>query len=165
MMRLLLCGFFLSIVAAACSTGPVNVAAKSPVTPDDIIGLERSALDRWGKGDPDGYLSIMASEVTYFDPTTDRRIDGRDALQSMLEPIRGKIAIERAEFVNPRVVITDDLALLTFNLISHGGQLAGGPKADVRWNCSEVYRRIEGRWLIVHSHWSFTKPQVAQAGA
>lgn len=158
-MRLTLCGL-LVLCIAACAKGPVE----GRVTPDDIISLERSALERWGKGDPYGYLSIMAPDVTYFDPTTERRIDGRDALGAMLETVRGKIAVERAEFINPAVVVSGDMALLTFNLVSHGGQFAGGPKMDARWNCSEVYRRVDGRWLIVHSHWSFTKPAIAQPG-
>ena len=29
---------------------------------DTIIRLERAALDRWGKGDPGGYLEIMATD-------------------------------------------------------------------------------------------------------
>ena len=35
--------------------------------PDQIIATERAALDRWGRGDPQGFLEIMAPEVTYFD--------------------------------------------------------------------------------------------------
>ncbi|MEZ5289781.1 MAG: DUF4440 domain-containing protein [Vicinamibacterales bacterium] len=159
-MRRLSCGLVLAALAAACSSPPATVLD----SPDEIIGLERAALERWGRGDPDGYLSIMAADVTYFDPTTERRIDGRAALRTLFDPIWGKVAIERSEMLNPAVVASDDTALLTFNLVSHGGQLADGPKADVRWNCSEIYRKIEGRWLIVHSHWSYTKPQVAQQG-
>lgn len=33
-----------------------------------IIDMENSALDRWGKGDPDGFLEISAGDVVYFDP-------------------------------------------------------------------------------------------------
>lgn len=33
-----------------------------------IIGLEKAALTRWGKGDPDGFLEISAPDVVYFDP-------------------------------------------------------------------------------------------------
>ena len=46
-----------------------------------IIGLERAALNRWGKGDPGGYLEIMATEMTYFDPFTKRRVDGMNAIR------------------------------------------------------------------------------------
>jgi len=48
---------------------------------EELVALERSALDRWIKLDPQGYLDIQAPEVTYFDPFTERRVDGLDAMQ------------------------------------------------------------------------------------
>jgi hypothetical protein len=42
----------------------------------EIIALERSALDRYVAFDPEGYLSISAPEVTYFDPMREKRVDG-----------------------------------------------------------------------------------------
>ena len=35
---------------------------------EELIALECSALDRWIRLDPHGYLDIFAAEVTYFDP-------------------------------------------------------------------------------------------------
>jgi hypothetical protein len=54
-----------------------------------IISLERSALDRWVRADPDGYLSLYASDATYFDPFCEKRVDGLDALKAKLAPMRG----------------------------------------------------------------------------
>src|SRR5687767_878473 len=31
---------------------------------DEVIALERGALDRWAKGDPQGFLSIYSDEIT-----------------------------------------------------------------------------------------------------
>src|SRR6266567_2210218 len=52
-----------------------------------IIALERGALDRWGKGDPQGYLELYAPDITYFDPTQERRVDGAAAMQTLYGPI------------------------------------------------------------------------------
>ena len=54
-------------------------AAADDFEPGQIVALERAALERWGKGDPTGYFESFAPEITYFDPTTPSRIDGRDA--------------------------------------------------------------------------------------
>ncbi|MCK5318348.1 MAG: nuclear transport factor 2 family protein, partial [Anaerolineales bacterium] len=62
---------------------------------DTIIAIECAALDRWGKGDPSGFLEICAPDVVYFDPNLERRIDGRDDLGKYYEAIRGKVSIER----------------------------------------------------------------------
>ena len=123
-----------------------------------IIGMERAALDRWNKGDPQGYLEIFAPEMTYFDPTTEQRVDGFAAMKALLEPITGKIK-GAYEMVNPKVQQHGEVALLTFNLVSKGTGPDGAP-VTVRWNSTEVYSRINGEWRIIHSHWSFIKPQL-----
>jgi uncharacterized protein (TIGR02246 family) len=126
--------------------------------PETIIALERGALDRWGKGDPQGFFEIMAPDQTYFDPLTAKRIDGQDALRKYFAPFAGKIRIERVEMIDPRVQRSGDLAVLTFNLVDHGAQLGGGRKTTARWNSTEVYQRINGSWKIIHSHWSYVQP-------
>jgi ketosteroid isomerase-like protein len=66
--------------------------------------------------------------------------------------------------IAPKVQHHGDIALLTLNLINYG-KLADGQEAVLaRWNCTEVYSRIGGKWRIIHSHWSYTKPELKQAG-
>jgi ketosteroid isomerase-like protein len=67
--------------------------------------------------------------------------------------------------VDPKVQQHGDIAVLTFNLISHGARFGQGPKGDVRWNSTEVYQRISGQWKIIHSHWSYTQPQLKEKPA
>ena len=98
-------------------------------TPETIIALEKGALDRWGKGQPQGYYDIMAGEETYFDPLTEKRVDGQEALKAHIRPFDGKISIERYEMINPKVQRDGNIAVLTFNLDDYGS-IAGGPKED-----------------------------------
>lgn len=148
-----------TLLTAVSCTG-----ATDDYSPEHIIALERGALDRWGKGDPDGFLELMAEDESYFDPMIEKRIDGREALRQYLAPFAGKIRIERVELIDPHVRRHGDLAVLTFNLADYGAQFDGGPKAISRWNSTEVYQRIGGKWKIVHSHWSFTKPELKTGG-
>ena len=122
-----------------------------------IIALERGALDRWGKGDPQGYLGLYAPEVTYFDPMQEGRVNGAAALRALYGPLAGKIKVDSFEMIEPRVQFRGEVGLLTFNLLSHGRTPAGQPTV-VRWNSTEVYARSNGKWKIIHSHWSFIKP-------
>ena len=133
--------------------------------PETIVALERGALDRWGKGDPQGFFDIMASDQTYFDPVTARRIDGQDALRKHFAPFTGKIKIEKYEMIDPMVQRSGDLAVLTFNIVNYGAQLDGGPKTTVRWNVTEVFQRLNRRWKIVHSHFSYVKPVLKEGAA
>jgi hypothetical protein len=118
---------------------------------DTIIALECAALDRWGKGDPSGFLEICAPDVVYFDPNLERRIDGRDALGKYYEAIKGKVSIERYELLNPLVQRLGDAAVLTYNYVSYGGA-----EDEYRWNCTEVYRWSGEDWEIIQTHWSYT---------
>jgi ketosteroid isomerase-like protein len=116
-----------------------------------VLALERAALDRWGKGDPDGFLEICDPEVSYFDPFQERRVDGRDALGALYATFRGQIHIERDQIVNPRVQVLGDVAILTFNFVSFGSE------GSARWHATEAYRRSGETWRIIHTHWSLLK--------
>jgi ketosteroid isomerase-like protein len=117
--------------------------------------MERAALDRWGKGDPEGFLEISDPGVVYFDPFQPRRVDGLPALSQLYSELRGKIGIDSAEIVDPKVQVHGDIAVLTFRFVSRGNE------SEMRWNTTEIYRRSEDGWRIIHSHWSFTQPRLA----
>jgi uncharacterized protein (TIGR02246 family) len=131
--------------------------------PEEIIAAERSALDRWGNGDPQGFLEIYAPDVTYFDPFGERRVDGLSAMKALLAPMAGKIKVDRYDMLNPKVQRHGDVAVLTYNLVDYSKQADGSEKAIMRWNSTAVFRRIDGKWRTIHSHWSFVKPEVKQA--
>ena len=124
---------------------------------EQIINMERAALDRWGKGDPGGYIEILAPELTYFDPFTKERIDGLSAFKQYLAPVTGKIHIDRYDMINPQVQHYGDVAILTFNLLDVVREQDSEKTATHRWNTTEIYRRVDGSWKIVHSHWSYTE--------
>jgi ketosteroid isomerase-like protein len=128
----------------------------------EIIAMERAALDRWGNGDPHGYLEIMAPEVTYFDPTQDARVDGLASVNALLVPWTGKIKIDRYEMMHPHVQRHGDVAVLTFNLVNYRKQEDGSERPFVSWNSTEIYGRSDGQWRIIHSHWSYVKPALKQ---
>jgi ketosteroid isomerase-like protein len=154
MMRYLLTLFVLAAVVHTCR-------AAEPVAPDgadplaaQIVQMERGALDRWNNGDPSGYMDLLADDVVYFDPSLEQRLDGKEALVKMFEPLRGKIHADKYEMLNPKVQAVKGMAVLTYNLVSVEGQKTW------RWNSTEVYRREgDGKWRIIQSHWSLTKPE------
>ena len=133
-------------------------------TAEQILTLERAALDRWGAGDPGGYLDVYAEDVTYFDPVTAARIDSLEAMREYYRPWTGKIRVDRYEMLNPHVAVTGDMAVLTYNLINFVSDAVGAERLLNRWNSTAVYRRRDAVWRIVHSHWSYIQPALADAG-
>ena len=92
----------ISSIAALVLLAAVLVAQPADVSVEEhIIALERGALERWGKGDPQGFFDIMSNDETYFDPITAKRIDGLEALRNFMAPFIGKISIDRFEMIGP----------------------------------------------------------------
>jgi ketosteroid isomerase-like protein len=144
------------VIALIIVLGNSMLVAAAP-SPDDVIALERAALDRWGAGDPQGFLDTYAPEITYFDIGTEHRLDGHAAMSDYYRPLPGKIKIPRYEMIDPKVQRHGDVAVLTYNLRSEALQ-PDGKEVTVRWNSTAVYARIGGRWQMIHSHWSLTAP-------
>ena len=136
---------------------------------DRIIALERSALDRWIRADPDGYLSLYASDATYFDPFREKRVDGLDELKARMAVMRGitlPFTEPRYDMIDPVVHVEANVAVLTFNLVNYGKPTGKTEEAVLaRWNATEVYQQVDGAWRIIHTHWSFTQPQLASTPA
>jgi ketosteroid isomerase-like protein len=131
---------------------------------EKLIALERAALDRWITGDPEGYLTLYAHEVTYFDPFREKRVDGLEGMKAISKKVEVPIKSPRYEIIDPKVQRHGDVALLTFNLINYGKLGDSEEKALSRWNATEIYIRMDRQWKIIHSHWSFVKPGDENSG-
>ena len=116
-----------------------------------VLKMERAALDRWGAGDPSGFLEISAKDVVYFDPFQKGRIDGLESLTALYEGLRGMVRVDRYKIINPVVQLCGTAAVLTFNYTGYAnGQCQ-------HWNCTEVYRQDKEGWRIIQTHWSQLK--------
>lgn len=121
---------------------------------DAILARERSALDRWSRGDPLGYLEIQTADVTYFDDiAAHSRVNGIDAMRQYMSSLKGQIPEHRYEIVDPKVQVYGDVAVLTLRY--HAFDEGGGTLTQ--WKATSVYRRANGEWRIVHAHWSTVK--------
>jgi len=149
---------FVAVAFAALSAA----YAREQQADADVIATERAALERWGNGDPGGFLSTYAPEITYIDPTQERVIIGLPAMTTYLSPLRGKIHIDRFEILNPKVQRHGDIAVLSYNVVNYQKQADGTERPTTRWNSTAVFRRIEGKWRTIHSHFSYTKPELKQ---
>lgn len=124
---------------------------------EHIIMLERAALDRWGKGDPSGFLELYADGISYFDPTVAARIDGHQAMEDYYRPWIGKIQIARYDMLNPQVVVDGNMAVLTYNLVNYIVDDKGVESVGAQWNSTTVFQNQGDGWKTIHSHWSFTR--------
>ncbi|OGN93329.1 MAG: hypothetical protein A2Y88_05705 [Chloroflexi bacterium RBG_13_48_10] len=120
----------------------------------ELMTLESAAMERWRKGDPWGFIELYAPDTTYFDTGTPRRINGREALSAEYKQRQGKIFYDVMDFLDPRVQVHGDMAVLFYRFLSTVLNSDGSVSSRTPWNCTEVYQRINGSWKIIHNHWS-----------
>jgi ketosteroid isomerase-like protein len=137
---------------------PLPVQAR-PVAYEGILAelmtLESAAMQRWRQGDPEGFLELYAPEVTYFDTGTDQRINGLEAMRTEYKQREGKIFYDVMDFIDPRVQLRSDMAVLFYRFLSTALNPDGSIASRTPWNCTEIYQRVQGVWKIIHNHWSY----------
>jgi ketosteroid isomerase-like protein len=135
---------------------PVNT---SPVAYEgvlaEVMALESTAMERWRKGDPFGFIALYAPDVTYFDTGTTQRINGFAAMRDELKQREGKIFYDVMDFIDPHVHASGDIAVLVYRFLSTKLNPDGSVAYRTPWNCTEIYQRMQGSWQIIHNHWSF----------
>ena len=124
-----------------------------------IIAKEKMLLDEWSKGHTMIFPQNSADEITYFDPSLEQCINGIQEFTELLKPIENKFTIEKYEMLNPKVQVHGVVAVLSYNLVDYSKNLQEEEQKFL-WNSTEVYAKINDDWKIIHSHWSFTKPDL-----
>ena len=121
---------------------------------EQIIGLEKSALDKFFKGDMSGYRDLWSKQsFTYFDAVVTQRVEEFASMESFLDRLEGNLHAEESRFVSPRLQFGHDKDILTYQLFAHTNF------NDIEYNCIEVFQKeASGKWHVVHSTWSFIRP-------
>jgi uncharacterized protein (TIGR02246 family) len=127
-----------------------------------ILSLEQTAMERWRNGDPWGWAEISAEEITYVDPGLTKPIVGLEAYKAYLKQIEGSIFYQGSEFIDPKVVVVGDAAVLTYNYRSTVTAPEATAASQTLWNATEVYFRLAGQWRIAHTHWAYVKHKLPE---
>lgn len=119
-----------------------------------IVGLEKSALDKFLNGDMSGYRTMWSKcSFTYFDAVVKQRVESFAGMESFLDSLEGKLHADDYRFLSPRVQFGQDMAVLTFQLFAHTNL------GDIAYNCVEVFQKeSDGEWRVIHSTWSTIRP-------
>jgi ketosteroid isomerase-like protein len=129
---------------------------------ETILSLEKGAMERWRRGDPWGWAEISAKEVTYVDPGLTKPIVGLEEYKTYLKQLEGKVHYQGSEFIDPKVVGVGDAAVLTYNYRSTVTEPEATAANQTLWNATEVYFRLDGKWRIAHTHWSYVRHKLPE---
>lgn len=114
-------------------------------------------IEDWNRAfadnDPDRYFDFVAEEITVLTPSNPYRVEGKpDDREEFEFGIRmGYSRIGVFQEMTPLVRVYGDTAVVTyFSRGYYGDPAAGGAMAFLKE--TDVLRRIDGRWQIVHIH-------------
>jgi ketosteroid isomerase-like protein len=145
-------------LAATLAVAVAGEAGDQPsAVEQELMRLENGAMERWRRGDPMGWTEIAAPEVTYVDPGLTRPIVGIEEYTRYLEALKGKILYDGSDFMQPKAAVYGDVAILTYNYRGYAKRPDGSVEWHTPWNTTEVYARQDGRWKIIHTHWSYIR--------
>lgn len=130
---------------------------------ETILSIEKNAMERWRNGDPWGFVEASREDILYIDPGLSKPILDLEEYRGYMKRIEGQIHYQGSDFIDPRVVVVGDAAVLSYNYRSTVLSPDGALIRQTPWNTTEVYFRQGGTWRIVHSHWSFTRHQLPKA--
>jgi len=119
-------------------------------TERELIAMERTSMDGWLKGDSGPMLAASDADITLFHVMTDRRLEGVAAVKDLYTPFAGRPLYDSYQMENPKVQAGSDMAVLSYQLVTHTGDLTR------KWNATEVYQKKKGGWRVIHSHFSAT---------
>ncbi|MDO5621798.1 MAG: hypothetical protein Q4G24_10040 [Paracoccus sp. (in: a-proteobacteria)] len=121
---------------------------------DDLIGLEKAALDKWFRGDTSGYAQLWSRRsFSYFDAAVETRTDDHESIGRFLQSIDGALHADSYDLRHPRVQFGTDMAVLTYQLFAKTNLI------DMEYNVIEVFQKEpDGEWSVIHSTWSFIRP-------
>jgi ketosteroid isomerase-like protein len=125
---------------------------------DALMQSLRGLIDAYRSRDLDRILSryLPDSRLIVFDVVAPRQYVGvegyRKSWAALLEAFPGP---PKAELIDPYVEVGGDMgysrALVHYLVTDKDGK----PQMDLTARLSDVYRRIGGRWLVVHEHASW----------
>ncbi|MBZ5582051.1 MAG: nuclear transport factor 2 family protein [Acidobacteriia bacterium] len=137
------------LCAATALLGGTAMAADTTAdAAREILRIERASMDGWLKGDPDPMLASLDPEITYIHVMTEKRLEGLAAVKALVEQYRGTPLFDSYEMQQAKVVVSGNLALLTYQLVRHNGSTVS------RWNGTQVYEKKSAGWKVIHTHWS-----------
>ncbi|MCB2360906.1 nuclear transport factor 2 family protein [Clostridium estertheticum] len=121
---------------------------------EEIIGMEKVALDKFFKGDMSGYLDLWSKDnFTYFDAGTEERADTYEEVAHFLKTVvEGNMHADSYDFHAPRVQFGEDIAILTFQLHADTSMI------EMHYNVIEIFQKDASGWHVIHSTWALITP-------
>ena len=144
----LLFGLLIALLLSPSSSIADNDAQK------DVLAVVKQFQTAGVRGDAATLGQIFDSGVTHFHPGSPYRFIGKERLVKEFASSAPGHQDMRFEMLDPQVqMAARDVAVVTY-YIDEGWTEKNGARTAVKEKASEVYVNRNGRWLMIHGHYS-----------
>jgi len=126
---------------------------------NQVISLEKEALEAWSSGNPSGYAVHAHQELIYFDNLGAQNfLEGEEQIKPYAEAAFAELTAHTYKMVGLKAKQYGDTVILGFQY--HPTMLDGSP--SMNWAATVVYSLIEDSWKMVHTSWTMLMPPPQQ---
>lgn len=121
---------------------------------DEIRKRIQQKRDSYLARNADGALDVWldSAEICVFDLGATLQYFGFEALKKTThEMVAGSVGAFEIDFGAPTILTSGDLGC-SWQILHVMAQQKDGRTTDIRVRQTDVWRRVEGRWYIVHEH-------------
>lgn len=118
----------------------------------EILDVEKAMVREFNAGDMKSLLSHFHPRVVGFSSTQRERVSGLTAMKKTFDYYHQASSHMKYRIAEPMVQLFDDTAIATFHWTVELGK--GRPRHLIEGRGSHVLTRQEGKWLVVHEHFS-----------
>ena len=122
----------------------------SPI--QEILQVEKAMVLEFNSGNMESVLSHFHPRVIGFSSTQQERVSGLEAMKKTFNYYRQASPHMKYQIAQPKVQLFGDTAIATFHWIVELGK--GRPRHLIKGRGSHVLTHQNGKWLIVHEHFS-----------
>jgi ketosteroid isomerase-like protein len=123
-----------------------------PSAAQAILAIEKAMARDFNAGKIEQLLGHFHPRVVGFSSTKQERIAGRVAMRRTFDYYHQASSRMKYKIAKPLVQVFDDTAIATFYWTVELG--AGRPRHVIRGRGSHVFAHKDGKWQIVHEHFS-----------
>ncbi len=117
-----------------------------------ILGIEKAMVRDFNAGKIDRLLARFHPRVVGFSSTGQERIVGRAAMRRTFNYYHQASSRMKYHIAKPEIHVFGDIAVAAFYWTVELG--TGRPRHAIHGRGSHVFARHNGKWLIVHEHFS-----------
>jgi ketosteroid isomerase-like protein len=117
-----------------------------------ILSIEKELVRDFNAGELDALLAHFHPRVVGFSSTRQERIAGRAAMRKTFDYYHQASSHMKYHVAKPQVQVFGETAVATFYWTVELG--TGRPRHAIHGRGSHVFVQQDGKWLIVHEHFS-----------